>query len=95
VVSDPKEIAILEHGLVLIDWYLSGGQRDIFKTSEEILLALHFSPEEIIAINVFFRKKRPMLESLKKEIEKKIAQGRGEHRRKKGKKKGVKINAGN
>ena len=77
----PKEMAILSHGLALAEWYLadSDERRDaknkLFKTSEEILQGLGFTFEEIVAINVFFRKRRDVLEELKREIEKKIKEG--------------------
>ncbi len=70
-VENPKEIAILKHGLVLIDWYLLGSEKasSALQFSEEILRTFHFSEEEIIAINVFFRKKRNALEIIKQKIE--------------------------
>lgn len=78
-IDDPHDMALLADSLVLIRIYLHNDNavRDQiinypFRVTDQILELMGYSPEEIIAITVFFRKNKHRLEKLERDIHEKI-----------------------
>ena len=78
VIKTPKEKALLEHAKIIVSYFLdyNSSQEDswekFYKTSLAVLENLGFSPEQVVAINVFFRKRKETLEEIKSRIEEKL-----------------------
>ena len=70
VIKTPKEKALLEHAKIIVSYFLdyNSSQEDswekFYKTSLAVLENLGFSPEQVVAINVFFRKRKETLEEI-------------------------------